>query len=770
MPAFKVGFQKPLRARGFILKRLISVSLTTMNRLALFLLFSLPFFAQAQVKVTPLQISVTENGNNLKLAWAGGLQAPQFSRLDLNNDGILDLVVFDRYDYQLLPFLNSGQVSDTAYTFAPHYASFFPQDLHEWVLIEDYNCDGKPDLFTAGQFDEVRVFKNVSTGSQIAFQMVKSRLQATNAQIAIPSADIPALSDIDNDGDLDLVAFTSGSDFVSYFKNMRVENGQTCAADTLHFVRETSCWGRFKEDFFSSSIALNVTCGSIRQANPNAKTNLHAGSTLLVLDADNDGDKDAVIGDISGSNLTFLQNGGTTALANMTAQNTSWPPVNPLNLYVFPASFYLDVNNDGIKDLVVAPNNGGDGGSKNFEQVHYYRNLGTNNNPNFSFQKNDFLNGEMIEVGASAAPAFTDYDRDGDLDLLIGNDNYTITALNAKAQLALYQNVGTSAAPRYNLVTRDYLTLSNRNLTSITPTFGDLDGDGDADLLFGESQGFVFYFRNDALAGQPANYVFVSSNYLNQSVGANSAPHLTDIDRDGDLDLIVGERNGTLNFFRNNGSVSAANFSLITTTLGNVTVRNPNVGAGYAAPAVADLNQNNLYDLLVGDLDGKVHYYPDIENNLTGTFTQTIIGLQNSLTNQTDTLQAGRRAFPVVANLNADNRPDVMVGLGRGGLQVFQNAGLINGIAKAPKSAETLTVFPNPFTENFTLNFKAGTEATVEISDLLGRECFKTSVPAGASSAVLNLGNLKSGMYLLTFCRGTGEKSQRKILKINQPE
>ena len=109
-----------------------------MKRLALFLLFSLPFFiAQAQVKVTPLQIPVTENGNRLKLAWAGGLQAPQFSRLDLNNDGILDLVVFDRYDYQLLPVLNSSQVSDTAYTFAPQYASFFPQDL------KPGRCSGK---------------------------------------------------------------------------------------------------------------------------------------------------------------------------------------------------------------------------------------------------------------------------------------------------------------------------------------------------------------------------------------------------------------------------------------------------------------------------------------------------------------------------------------------------------------------------------------------------------------------------------------------------
>lgn len=739
-----------------------------MNRLALFLLFSIAFFAaRGQVNVVRMRLPVTENGNALKLAWAGGLQAPQFSRLDLNHDGILDLVVFDRYDNRLLPFLNSGQVSDTAYTFAPQYAAFFPADLHDWVLFEDYNCDGKPDLFTAGQFDEVRVFKNVSTGNQLAFQMVKNRLIATNSQIAIPAADIPAFADIDNDGDLDIIAFTSGSDYVSYFRNRRVENGQTCAADTLHFTRETSCWGRFKEDFFSSSIALNAPCGSLRQTGPAGKTQLHAGSTLLALDADNDGDKDVLIGDISGTNLTFLQNGGTAALANMTTQNTSWPPGNPLNLYVFPASFYLDVNNDGVKDLVVAPNNGGDGGSKNFEQVYYYRNTGTNTNPSFSFQKNNFLSGEMIEVGASAAPAFADYDGDGDLDLFIGNDNYTVTALNAKAQLALYQNVGTAQAPVYNLVTRDYLNLSNRNLTGITPTFGDLDGDGDADLLFGESQGFVYYFRNDAPAGQPASYTFITGNFLNQSVGANSTPHLADIDRDGDLDLIIGERNGNLNYFRNNGTAATANFGLVTTAFGNVSVRNPNIGAGYAAPAVADLNQNNLLDLLVGDLDGRVHYFPDVENNLAGTFSRSALLQQNPLNSQVDSLRVGRRAFPAAASLNADNFPDVMVGLGRGGLQVFRHAGLVNAMVKPSESPETLTLYPNPFTGALTLHLPGAGQAAITITDLLGRVGYNATVLAGTRETTLALEGLPAGLYLLRFSQGGKAAFTRKILKIN---
>lgn len=723
--------------------------------------------SKAQVQFAPLHVPVQEGNNRLKLAWSGGLQAPQLSPIDLNNDGVPDLIAFDRSDNSVLPFLNSNQAGDTAYTYAPDYAKFFPRSLREWVLLYDYNCDNKPDIFTAGRFDEIRVYKNTSTGNQLSFQLAKATLRATNGLISVPSTDIPAFTDVDNDGDLDLLAFTSNSDYVTWTRNMRVENGQACSADTLTFKRETSCWGKFEEDFFTSSIALNRNCGNRHSG---GKVQLHAGSTLLALDVDNDGDKDALIGDISSEKLVSLQNGGSPTLANMISQTNVWPPANPLNLFSFPAAYFLDVDNDQVKDLVAAPNNGGDGGSKNYEQVQFFKNTGSNINLNFSFRKNDFLGGEMIEVGAGAAPAFVDIDRDGDLDLVVGNDSYIQSAGNASGKLALYENTGSATAPFYTLITKDFAGLSSRNLLSLAPAFGDLDGDGDADLLLGESLGFTYYFRNDSQTGQPPVFTFVSNNYLGQSVGSNSAPTLADVDRDGDLDLVIGERNGNLNFFRNNGTITAPNFSLANASFGNVSVRNPNIGAGYAAPAIADLNQNNLYDLLVGDYDGNVHYFPDFENNLAGTFTETRLWLRNAVANTSDTLKIGKRIYPAVANLTSDTQPDLITGLSRGGLRCFQNAGTINKIAKEQPILLNWSIFPNPVTRQAIIRFTPGAKAAVIVTDMLGRERLRKEMTFTGAELPLDLTTFEAGLYLIRLINAQGEASVRKILKINRGE
>jgi hypothetical protein len=715
---------------------------------------------QAQIRVGTLLLPVKENANRLQLAFAGGLQTPQFNNLDLNFDGTPDLLVFDRSDSELLLFINNNQLADTTYTYAPELKSFFPPDLHSWVLVRDYNCDGKPDIFTAGNSDNIRVFKNTSQNGLLSFQLVKTVIQAGNIPVDIPSADLPAIIDVDNDGDLDIAGFTSGSDFVSYFKNMRVENNQLCSADTLIYQRATRCWGLFQEGFFNSSIVLGVGCGGNREAQ---KTQGHSGSTLLLFDADNDGDKEAVIGDISSDKVVFLQNGGSAANANMVSQSISWPPANPVSLYSYPAAYFLDVDNDQIKDLVITPNAGG----KNFEQVQFYKNTGTNALPNFTFRKHDLLGGEMLEFGAGAYPAFADLDRDGDLDLVVGNDAYTTSATNSGSQVAYYQNVGTNTAPKYILITRDLAGLRSRNLFSLAPAFGDLDNDGDSDMLLGETQGFVWYFRNDAVGSAPAQFTLVSQNFLNQTVGANSTPTLADVDHDGDLDLVVGERNGNLNFFRNSGTVSNPAFTLINTTFGNVNVRNPLIGAGYATPAIADMDQNNVPDLLVGDFDGNVHLYPNFTANLTGTFIEKPFAFFNSQTNAVEIFRPGRKVAPAAASLTVDNLPDLVVGVSRGGLRTFQNQGLFTGLNSRELAAKKLESYPNPFQKELTVKLDPGAGAVLSVTDLLGRTQLLKKLPGGTSEITLELAHLEAGVYILSLTRENDSVLKSKILKIN---
>jgi hypothetical protein len=95
-----------------------------------------------------------------------------------------------------------------------------------------------------------------------------------------------------------------------------------------------------------------------------------------------------------------------------------------LKLNSFPCTFNLDVDNDGFKDLVASPN--AIAGSENYQSVWYYKNASSTPTVNFVFQKKNFLQEDMIELGEGAYPVLFDADADGKKDLIVGNLGYYI--------------------------------------------------------------------------------------------------------------------------------------------------------------------------------------------------------------------------------------------------------------------------------------------------------------------------------------------------------
>ena len=108
--------------------------------LFLFLVFQLSAFSQTP-KYRVLNIPVEKNSIQLREPLEGGMNAPQFSPIDLNGDNLKDLFVFDRMGDKVLTFINIGTGDDTTYQYAPQYESLFPADLNSWALIRDYNFD-----------------------------------------------------------------------------------------------------------------------------------------------------------------------------------------------------------------------------------------------------------------------------------------------------------------------------------------------------------------------------------------------------------------------------------------------------------------------------------------------------------------------------------------------------------------------------------------------------------------------------------------------------
>jgi len=691
--------------------------MTLKHILFLFFIFCFTSSFSQVILTRDTSLTITENGIAFSSAFSGGINAGQFSEIDLNLDGTMDLIVFDKSGNKIIPFVNENG----NYIYVPKYRVNFPK-AHDWMLLADYNCDGKNDIYTYSS-GGVAIYENTST-TNLSFSLVTSLVLSdygsNNLNIYISPVDIPAITDIDYDGDLDILTFSIIGGFIEYHKNMAMELTGNC--DTVAFEFSESCWGLFYEGLNSYILNCpNCQCPPIVNPNTANSKQKHAGSTLLAIDIDNDNDKDLVLGDVSYNNLNLLINGGDNQNALMISVDSVFPQNNSntiaADMHVYPASYYLDVTNDGVKDLIITTNS--QNNSENFESCWLYSNSGQTNNPDFNFVQTNFLQSNMIDLGKSAFPAFYDYNNDSLLDLVVGNYGYHIANNNPISSLALFQNTGTKDIPKYELIDRDWLGISTVNLNTnlnipalnISPTFGDLDADGDKDMLLGDADGKLHFFTNQA-----GNFNITLPNYFSIDVGYFSQPQLVDVDRDGLLDIMIGEQDGSINYCPNSGTATIAAFDTIIENWGGIDVDTNYISTGYSSPKLID--SNGVYQLFVGSYTGTIYQFTNIDGNLSGQF----LPIYSSATNIWD---GGKCAF-ALADINNDNQADMILGNLSGGVAYFSSDSLLNDNSNTNmpnNKQENFSIYPNPASSKITVvSSKIG---IIKIKNLLGKTIYK---------------------------------------------
>lgn len=701
------------------MKYLILIFLTSIS---CFSGYSQQLFQQSQ------SIKVKKNGIDLINPWAGGANVPQLSSIDLNKDGILDLIVFDKNGDQINCFVNNGTPGQVDYHYTPEYNICFPI-LEDWVLLRDYNCDGEMDIFTYYN-GGIRVYKNIDNDELLSFELVGTILTNRGSgptNLYVSSVDIPHIGDLDFDGDLDILTFSIIGNNVEWHKNNSIEEYGDC--DSLNFTLEDDCWGDFSENFANNSVTLN-DCSQKKQAY--IKQAKHSGSTVTALDLNADNFYEILLGDVTFDNIVMLENSAPNTGALMVAQDVNFPSYNTsVELTKFPATYFIDLNNDQQKDLIVTPN--GNNVSLNFENIWFYENISANEEVNLNLVQKNVLIDEMIEVGSGAHPVFFDYNSDGLMDLIVANYGYYQDGGNFNSQLALYKNSGTLTEPSFEWVTDDFSELGALNFeNNIIPTFGDLDNDGDLDMIVGDSNGNVHFLKNIPNSNNEAKFYINTLEYFNIDVGSFASPFLVDLDRDEDLDLIIGSRQGAISYYENQGDINDANFVLTNDTLGNIDLADPIYNTAYTTPCVVD--SENGFELFVGTEKGTLYHYNTLDDNLNGSFE-----------NVTDYMQLYSKSIktaPAIYDLNNDGWNDMLIGVFTGGVHLLWGSDL-SSFSLKESNQNSLIFYPNPSQGIFNIKTNKLISSSTVFA-LNGDEVLKSY-----NSNILDLTECKNGLYFV---------------------
>jgi uncharacterized protein (DUF2141 family) len=522
---------------------------------------------------------------------------------------------------------------------------------HSNLTSGDWNKDGRLDILMGSRSGEIFAFENRAESGTDWYPIHFPALKKNKRQYSSP-----VLADIDGDGDLDIISGNKSGKLELLLNRGSAKKPEWIVHD------------------------LNIS-----------QIDVGSFSTPLLQDMDGDADLDLLVGNSKGL-IIYYENQGSKTAPSFVLRNTR---ISGIQLKANAAPTFWKWNSDEHADLVV-------GGREGF--LSLLSHLPPKRSPALRGWNLEAANWQNIKSIGYSTPHFADFSGDNKTDLMLGDEEgnllfwknggiITKEDNEEKSTLILTENIleveeekeeqpekkiafeapvtvkdpeeNEPIDPKFEFVSAKYgnLELGRRAF----PAFMDIDGDNKLDLIVGNKAGELRYYRREQNSVE-AEWTLESNHFLDYRGGKNSAPVFTDLDGDADLDLLVGNQQGSIQYWENKGNYEVADFVYNPTPFIGVT------GGRNSVPAVIDLNADGLNDLLVGNFLGQLYKYERTGISNGFRFQLEIRKYLN--------LDVGLGAVPIIADLNNDQQPELIIGSDSGKIKSFQlipeNAGSIN--------------------------------------------------------------------------------------------